>query len=324
MVDPRRGPRPAQRPHQGHLQGHDARPRSRSPAAPATCPTTPATASPTSCSSATTPTACARRGDRAGAGRADLPPQGRERQRLSPPPATTSSSSSPTKAARRRCGTRWSTAWPWTQLRDPERLAELAEHQQDRVKELYRRSEQEVAARHPAVLPARLLSVRATASRAPASISTTAPSTCRAPPTSPARARRRWSGCCATSTSCAWRTTRPTRPPTSATARRSKKGQITTADLRAEFRRDPSLPMLIGDDIFVKAIRQGIEPGEYVYQSGDLLYGKGDPAGAASASTSSRSSSPPPTPRRRASGRGRRRRRSRDRRTFRASSPSGR
>ena len=28
----------------------------------------------------------------------------------------------------------------------------------------------------------------------------------------------------------------------------------------------------------MKAIRQGIEQGEYVYRSGDLLYGKGDPA----------------------------------------------
>jgi hypothetical protein len=59
-----------------------------------------------------------------------------------------------------------------------------------------------------------------------------------------------------------------------------KKGQISTADLRAEFRKDTALPMLIGNDIFVKAIRQGIDHGEYVYQSGDLLYGKGDPAAA--------------------------------------------
>ena len=56
-----------------------------------------------------------------------------------------------------------------------------------------------------------------------------------------------------------------------------KKGQITTAKLRAEFREDPTLPMLVGDDIFVRGIRLGIEQGEYIYKSGGLLLGKGDP-----------------------------------------------
>lgn len=56
-----------------------------------------------------------------------------------------------------------------------------------------------------------------------------------------------------------------------------RKGQITTAALRAEFRLDPSLPMLVGDEVFIKGIRNGIELGEYVYQSGDLVRGKGDP-----------------------------------------------
>ena len=56
-----------------------------------------------------------------------------------------------------------------------------------------------------------------------------------------------------------------------------KKGQITTGELRGEFRRDPGLPMLIGDDIFVRAIRRGIDSGEYVYRRGELLYGIGDP-----------------------------------------------
>lgn len=56
-----------------------------------------------------------------------------------------------------------------------------------------------------------------------------------------------------------------------------RKGQITTAALRAEFREDPSLPMLVGDDVFIKGIRNGVELGEYVYQSGNLVRGKGDP-----------------------------------------------
>ena len=56
-----------------------------------------------------------------------------------------------------------------------------------------------------------------------------------------------------------------------------RKGQMTTLALRDEFRRDPSLPMLLGDDIFIKGIRRGIEQGDYVYQRGDLLFGPGDP-----------------------------------------------
>ena len=57
-----------------------------------------------------------------------------------------------------------------------------------------------------------------------------------------------------------------------------KKGHITTLALRDEFRRNPALPILIGDDIFIRGIRYGIEQGEYVYQHGDLLFGPGDPA----------------------------------------------
>ena len=56
-----------------------------------------------------------------------------------------------------------------------------------------------------------------------------------------------------------------------------KKGQITVRALRDEFRRDPALPILIGDDIFIRGVRRGIEQGDYVYRRGDLLYGPGDP-----------------------------------------------
>ena len=35
--------------------------------------------------------------------------------------------------------------------------------------------------------------------------------------------------------------------------------------------------MLVGDDVFVRGIRRGVEQGEYVYRRGDLLYGPGDP-----------------------------------------------
>ena len=56
-----------------------------------------------------------------------------------------------------------------------------------------------------------------------------------------------------------------------------RKGQMTTLALRDEFRRDPALPMLIGDDTFIRGIRIGVERGDYVYQRGDLLFGPGDP-----------------------------------------------
>ena len=57
-----------------------------------------------------------------------------------------------------------------------------------------------------------------------------------------------------------------------------KKGQITTLALRDEFRRDPALPILIGDDIFIRGVRRGVEQGEYVYRRGELLFGPGDPS----------------------------------------------
>ncbi len=56
-----------------------------------------------------------------------------------------------------------------------------------------------------------------------------------------------------------------------------KTGQITTAALREDFRRDPKLPMLLGDDSFLKGIRLGVEQGEFVYRRGDLLFGRGEP-----------------------------------------------
>ena len=56
-----------------------------------------------------------------------------------------------------------------------------------------------------------------------------------------------------------------------------KRGQITTLALRDEFRRDPALPILSGDDIFLRGIRRGVEHGDYVYRRGELLYGPDDP-----------------------------------------------
>ena len=59
-----------------------------------------------------------------------------------------------------------------------------------------------------------------------------------------------------------------------------KQGQMTTLALRDEFRRNPALPMLIGNDTFIRGIREGVKRGDCVYQRGDLLYGPGDPPAA--------------------------------------------
>ncbi len=56
-----------------------------------------------------------------------------------------------------------------------------------------------------------------------------------------------------------------------------KKGHISVFSLRNEFRRDPALPMLVGDDIFVRGVRRGIQQREYVYQRDKLLCGPGEP-----------------------------------------------
>lgn len=56
-----------------------------------------------------------------------------------------------------------------------------------------------------------------------------------------------------------------------------KKGQMTAQDLRDEFRRDPALTILLSDDVLRKAIVNGIIEGTYVYRRGALVAGSGDP-----------------------------------------------
>ncbi len=55
------------------------------------------------------------------------------------------------------------------------------------------------------------------------------------------------------------------------------KGEMTTEALRDEFRQNPALPMLVGDQSFVRGLRLGVEQGWYVYRRGDLLFGPGEP-----------------------------------------------
>lgn len=56
-----------------------------------------------------------------------------------------------------------------------------------------------------------------------------------------------------------------------------KKGQMTTAALREEFRTDVTLPMHLGDDPLKKVIIKGIDDGVFVYLHEGLMAGQGDP-----------------------------------------------
>ncbi|MHB1094737.1 MAG: ATP-binding protein [Gemmatimonadaceae bacterium] len=159
----------------------------------------------------------------------------------------------------------------------PERLRQLAEHQQQRVRELEQRSEQELAIsiqqcfRH-VFYPSRVrlgdgavdmnhlaLDLQSTSDSPGAGQLQVVRALRQAgklqlredPPHDPAFVRDR----------TPLRTT----------------GRMTTAALRDEFRRDPALPMLAHDDVFLKGVRQGVEQGTYVYRHGELLWGQGEP-----------------------------------------------
>ena len=162
------------------------------------------------------------------------------------------------------------------ELKKPERLSELAEHQQARVRELEARSEQELAIaiqqcyRH-IFYPSRDRVDASGADLAHSAIDMH--SAADQPGAGQLQIER------------ALRDLKKVRlpedePDSPAYVRDRtplKKGQITTRALRDEFRRDPALPILTSDDIFIRGVRRGIDQGEYVYQRGDLLFGTGDP-----------------------------------------------
>lgn len=58
------------------------------------------------------------------------------------------------------------------------------------------------------------------------------------------------------------------------------KGHISTLELRNEFRKAPKLSMLLGDEPLIRCIQMGVEEGSFVYRKGDLVWGKGDPTPA--------------------------------------------
>jgi hypothetical protein len=61
------------------------------------------------------------------------------------------------------------------------------------------------------------------------------------------------------------------------TALRSK-GEVSTQELRAEYRKAPNLSILLDDAPLIACIRRGIEQEFFIYRSGEQIWGKGDPA----------------------------------------------
>ena len=163
------------------------------------------------------------------------------------------------------------------ELKKPERQADLAEHQQAQVRELEARSEQELAIaiqqcyRH-VFYPSR--------SRVGASDVDLAHSAIDIHSTSdqPGAGQQQIVRALRDLKKLRLSEDEPDSPAYVRDRTPLKKGQITTLALRDEFRRDPALPMLIRDDIFIRGVRRGIEQGDYVYQRGALLFGPGDPA----------------------------------------------
>ena len=163
------------------------------------------------------------------------------------------------------------------ELKKPERQADLAEHQQAQVRELEARSEQELAIaiqqcyRH-VFYPSR--------NRVGASDVDLAHSAIDIHSTSdkPGAGQQQIVRALRDLKKLRLSEDEPDSPAYVRDRTPLKKGQITTLALRDEFRRDPALPMLIRDDIFIRGVRRGIEQGDYVYQRGALLFGPGDPA----------------------------------------------
>ena len=163
------------------------------------------------------------------------------------------------------------------ELKKPERLIDLAEHQQDQVRELESRSEQELALaiqqcyRH-VFYPSR--------NRVGASHVDLAHTAIDIHSTSekPGAGQQQIVRALRDLNKLRLPEDEPDSPAYVRDRTPLKKGQITTLTLRDEFRRDPALPILHGDSVFIRGVRRGIEQGEYVYRRGGLLYGPGDPS----------------------------------------------
>ncbi|MXY53195.1 MAG: ATP-binding protein [Gammaproteobacteria bacterium] len=172
------------------------------------------------------------------------------------------------RAARRRLAL--------AELIKPERIGELAEHQQSKVRELEQRSEHALAVaiqqcfRH-VYYPSRNRLQDSDVDLAHSTIEATSSSE------RPGSGQQQVVRVLRDLNKLRLAEDEPDSPTYVRDRTPLRKGQMTTLELRNEFRRDPALPMLIGDDVFIRGIRTGVESGEYVYQRGKLLYGPGDP-----------------------------------------------
>jgi hypothetical protein len=161
-------------------------------------------------------------------------------------------------------------------LKSPERLAELAEHQQAKVKELESKSEAEVAVaiqqcfRH-LLYPSRNRIPNASVDLAHSALDIHSVSE------KPGAGQQQVVRALRDFRKLRTQEDEPDAPAYIRDRTPLKRGQMTTAALRDEFRRDATLPILLSEDVFVKGVREGVKQAEYVYQRGDLLYGPGDP-----------------------------------------------
>ncbi|BAZ91525.1 ATP-binding protein [Raphidiopsis curvata] len=161
-------------------------------------------------------------------------------------------------------------------MRTPDRLSQLPQHQQDKVNELYQKSEQELAIiiqqcyRH-LFYPSKTRLDNTNIDLAHISIDL--PSTSQKPGIGQQQVIKALSD-------ASKLLTESSEPPAPNYIRDNtplKKGQISTAQLRAEFRKNPRFSIMLSDETFIKMVRKGIEQGIYIYQNGDLLNGKDDP-----------------------------------------------
>ncbi len=158
----------------------------------------------------------------------------------------------------------------------PDKLKQLAEHQQQKVKELHKRSEQEVALavqqsyRH-LFFPSRNRVEGAVVDLAHSAFEIHSASE------RPGQGQEQVLRALRESQKLLRAEDHPLAPSYVRDQTPLKKGQITTGALRLEFRKDPRLPILIGDENFFALVRKGITEEAYVYKSGELLAGPGDP-----------------------------------------------
>ena len=162
-------------------------------------------------------------------------------------------------------------------MKKPERLGELAEHQQAKVREMEHRSEQELALaiqqcyRH-VFYPSRNRVGKSDTDLAHTAIDTHSASD------RPGAGQRQIVRILRDLNKLRLSEDEPDSPAYVRDRTPLKKGHISTLSPRGEFRRNPALPILVGDDTFVRGVRRGIEQGEYLYQRGELVCGLGGPA----------------------------------------------